>query len=155
MLQLIQLRLQAERCVISLMHFHIYSRMLLRNFQIGKNACFCIHSAFNYPMLSSYKALTSLSISPSASAGSSTTYAVVSGALPASLTLNSATGVISGTPSAVYPTATVTVKATPGSTYSGSTYSIGTSTGLPQLSFRLLSRSISTTLQTNLRWLRA
>jgi hypothetical protein len=44
--------------------------------------------------------------------GAGLTYAVTSGTLPGGLSLNASTGVVSGTPSAAYATATVTITAT-------------------------------------------
>jgi hypothetical protein len=52
--------------------------------------------------------------------GAGLTYAVTSGTLPAGLNLNASTGVVSGTPSAAYSTANVTITATDSSGTQGS-----------------------------------
>ena len=64
-----------------------------------------------------YDYYTSVSLSVTNTGGSVTSYAVTSGALPAGVSLNSSTGAITGTPTALKTAANVTIRATgPGGT---------------------------------------
>jgi hypothetical protein len=79
-------------------------------------------------------AITPTSAATSAQLGATRTFSIVP-ALPAGLTLNTSTGVISGTPSAVSPTVTHTIIGTDGTNTATSTITIVVSvTGLPSSS---------------------
>lgn len=76
-----------------------------------------------------------VSISPTNTGGPVSTYIVFSGALPAGLSLNATTGVISGVPSALYPTATVQIRASNGDGNDFANISFTVNAGVPNFNY--------------------
>ncbi|QEC63317.1 hypothetical protein FRZ54_12265 [Mucilaginibacter ginsenosidivorans] len=74
--------------------------------------------------------------SPTNSGGAASTWAITAGgSLPSGLSLNTSTGVISGTPTAVFPTTTFTIKATNSSGNSSTNLIITVSPHAPVISY--------------------
>ncbi|MFI5159897.1 MAG: putative Ig domain-containing protein [Sphingobacteriales bacterium] len=73
---------------------------------------------------------------PNNTGGAASTWAITAGgSMPAGLTFNTSTGVISGTPTAVFPTTTFTIKATNGSGNSSTNLIITVSPHAPIISY--------------------
>ncbi len=72
---------------------------------------------------------------PTNTGGAASTWAITTGTLPAGLSFNTSTGVISGTPTAVFPTTTFTIKATNGAGSSSTNLIITVSPHAPIISY--------------------
>ena len=74
-------------------------------------------------------------ITPTNTGGASTSWIITSGSLPSGLSLSSSTGTISGTPAAVYSTASVTIEASNGAGSDSATISITVEDEAPNIAY--------------------